>query len=472
MKTVTKAKKPKTGLVRISHRALSEIRPSPENDELYRPVDRNDPAIRDLAESIRRQDLKEPLVITIDGYIVSGHRRYVACKLAGLKMVPVRIEPIRRADDIDGFIKLLATYNKQRVKSFDETVRETLVTIEPHEAYSRLLTERAERSVIDVATLELEDYKPRAKITAAKQPMLDAVLRVIEERRKFWPLSDRQIHYPLLNDPPLRHANKPKSRYRNDRKSYSDLCDLLTRARLAGLIPFKAIADETRPVVTWDVFREPQPFLRQQFDDLCKGYWRDLQQSQPNHIEVIVEKNTVAGVCRSTCGNYCVPMTSGRGFCSLPPRHAIAERYRKSGKHRLILLIVSDFDPEGESIAESLARSMRDDFEIRRVSAVKVALTAEQVEEHGLPPEMTAKEGSSRSKRFIERYGDSVWELEALAPETLQNLLDKAIRSVMDIAAYNREVEAEQADAQRIEGVRLTVAAALRGTEFGMEAES
>jgi hypothetical protein len=408
-------------------------------------------------------------VVTIDGYVVSGHRRFVACKLAGLKTVPVRIEPIRRTDDINAFIKVLATYNKQRVKSFDETVRETLVTIEPHDAYNRLLTERAERSIIDVATLELEDYKPRAKITAAKQPMLDAVLRVIDERRKFWPLSDRQIHYPLLNDPPLRHASKRKSRYRNDRKSYSDLCDLLTRARLAGLIPFEAIADETRPVVTWDVYREPQPFLKKQFEELCRGYWRDLQQSQPNHIEVIVEKNTVAGICRSTCGNYCVPMTSGRGFCSLPPRHAIAERYRKSGKHRLILLIVSDFDPEGESIAESLARSMRDDFNIRRVSATKVALTAKQIEEYELPPEMTAKEGSSRSKKFVERHGENVWELEALPPETLQQLLDEAIRSVMDIDAYNREVEAEQADAIKIEGVRRTVAETLRGTDFGTE---
>ena len=69
-------------------------------------------------------------------------------------------------------------------------------------------------------------------------------------------------------------------------------------------------------------------------------------------------------------------MTSGRGFCSLPPRYETAKRYRASGKQKLVLLIVSDFDPDGEEIANSYARSFRDDFDIDDVHAVKVALTA------------------------------------------------------------------------------------------------
>src|SRR4051812_1633250 len=67
----TRAKTPKSRQVRILRRQLSDLRPSPENDRLYRPVDRNDPAIRDLADSIRKNKLKEPLVITLDNYIVS-----------------------------------------------------------------------------------------------------------------------------------------------------------------------------------------------------------------------------------------------------------------------------------------------------------------------------------------------------------------------------------------------------------------
>ena len=93
-------------------------------------------------------------------------------------------------------------------------------------------------------------------------------------------------------------------------------------------------------------------------------------------------------------------LTIGRGYCSLRPRSDIAERFHKSGKDRLVLLMLSDFDPDGEEIAHSFARSLRDDFGIQRIEPIKVALTAEQVKEFDLPPAMKAKKKSSQYKRF------------------------------------------------------------------------
>ena len=460
---------PKSRHVRISTRSVSELRPSPENDRLYRPVDPTDPDVKALAESVRKHGIKEPLVVTQDGYLLSGHRRWMAARIAGLKEVPCRVEPIRRTDDIDRFIVLLREYNRQRVKSFDERLREELVTTDPAEAYHSLVQHRTRRAAIACEALELDVPRARAKISNAKMLMLDAVKQVLEERKPFWPLSDRQIHYGLLNNPPLRHASKPKSRYVNDRQSYGDLCDLLTRARLAGLIPFNAIADETRPVVTWQVHREPGTFIRNELGELLKGYWRDLLQSQANHIEVLVEKNTVAKICEAVCSRYCIPMTSGRGYCSLPPRREMAIRYRRSGKARLILLVVSDFDPDGEVIAESFARSMRDDFTIAAVDAIKVALTGEQAERFDLPPEMRAKETSSNHDKFVAKFGTNTWEVEALPPEQLQDLLDEAIVSVLDLEAFEHEVEAEQADAHHLESVRRTIQEVLQATDFGAD---
>src|SRR4051812_33972755 len=79
-------------------RPLADCRPSPEHDRLYRPIDPADPDIAALAESIKTRGLKERIVVSEDGYIISGHRRRAAAVLAGLKAVPVRVEPIRRAD--------------------------------------------------------------------------------------------------------------------------------------------------------------------------------------------------------------------------------------------------------------------------------------------------------------------------------------------------------------------------------------
>jgi hypothetical protein len=195
-----------------------------------------------------RFGLKEPIVITLDGFILSGYRRYAAAMLAGLKQVPVRYENIRRSDPQFG--RLLREYNRQREKSLDERLREEIVSVNVDDAYASLVEYRKRASEISAETVTLGRCKDRATITAAKQPMLDAILLIPEERREFWPMSDRTIHYALLNIKPLRHASKPDSVYENTLNCYKNCCDLLTRARLCGLVPMEAISDETRPVTT------------------------------------------------------------------------------------------------------------------------------------------------------------------------------------------------------------------------------
>ena len=51
---------------------VGDIRPSPENDKIYRPVDPADPDIVALAESMRKNGVLEELVVTADGYTISG----------------------------------------------------------------------------------------------------------------------------------------------------------------------------------------------------------------------------------------------------------------------------------------------------------------------------------------------------------------------------------------------------------------
>ena len=224
----------------------------------------------------------------------------------------------------------------------------------------------------------------------------------------------------------------------------------------------ECIADETRPISTWTVFQTPGQFVRKKINGFLKGYWRDLMQSQPNHVELLVEKNTVEPILSSVASKYTIPMTSGRGFCSLPPRAQMMQRFKKSGKERLILIVASDFDPEGESICESFARSMRDDFDAD-ISCVKAALTYQQTQDLELPPALEVKEGENnrRAPGFIEKYGRDVYELEALEPEHLQELVDETVRSVIDVDLFNEEQERERTDSQWLDVQRRRLMAAL-----------
>ena len=53
----------------------------------------------------------------------------------------------------------------------------------------------------------------------------------------------------------------------------------------------------------------------------------------------------------------------------------MSQRYRNSGKRNLILLLLSDFDPSGDEISNSAAKRLRDDFGIKNIVPVRVAVS-------------------------------------------------------------------------------------------------
>ena len=451
-------------------RSITSIRLCPDNQELYRPVDPSDPDLQSLTDSIRAEGIREPLVVTRDGYLLSGHRRLAAAQLAGLRRVPVRVANVSYRRNPERCRRLLVTFNRQRVKTPGELLAEEVVLADPAAAWADLRARRAAKDghgslYPPHAMIGGTERAARRAISAAKQGFLEAVRTIIRGRREFWPLSDRQVHYALLSDPPLRHALKPSSRYRNERHSYHDLCDVLTRARLVGAIPWQAIADEPRPFIHATGWSNAQTFIRQDLAQLFNGYYRRYQQSQPAHLEIVGEKLTVRSIVEPVASEFGVPLTIARGYPSIDPRRRIAERFQDSGKRRLVLLVASDFDPEGVDIGTSLVNSLRDDFDIDAadISAVRVAVTPAQVAELKLPPTMEAKAGSSRYAAFARQYGRFAYELEALPPETLQQALRDAIRSFMDLDLFDAELALEKRDAGYLAAVRARMLAALPG---------
>jgi hypothetical protein len=466
MKNPRPSQSTRTTELKVDHVPLSAIRPSPENDKLYCPVNAADPAIAALAKSIGENGFLQPLVISADGFIISGHRRYAAAKKAGLTEVPCVRASLRRRDDPSGYVRLLREHNRQRDKTRDEKMREEIVSINPADAHAQLYEYRRAAAALDTNPFKIQGVQRRKAISFAKRPMLEAVTHILESMRPFWPVSDRQLHYGLLNDPPLKHASKPDSVYANDLSSYKALVDLVTRARLDGTIPMNAIADDTRPVDIWDVHDDARTFVGRELNGMFRGYCRNLLQSQPNHVELVGEKNTVASILRPVAGEYTIPLTTGRGYCSIPPRHKMAQRFAASGKEKLILLMVTDFDPDGEDIAHSFARSMRDDFGVDAIHPIKVALTAEHIRRFNLPPGMRAKKTSARYKAFVNEHGRNVYELEALAPQVLQQLVREAVEAVIDREALDAEVQAEGKDAAFLAGVRRSVVATLQSMDL------
>ena len=198
-------------------------------------------------------------------------------------------------------------------------------------------------------------------------------------------------------------------------------------------------------------------------------YWRNLLQSQPNHIEIVAEKLTVESVIKPVAERFTIPLTIMRGQCSAPPRHKIAKRFQDSGKERLVLLVVSDFDPDGESIAQAIGRSLRDDFSSHKIDVVKAALTAQQVKDFHLNPDAKAKTGSAKYTEFVKKHGKHIFELEAIDEVDLQNELTTTIESVLDVEAFNFELDREKEDSVQLQALRESVRDALLDSIEEME---
>lgn len=469
-KAQPKALKAKVDLV-----PLSSLRVCPENDDVYGKQSIEDPDIVSLIKSIRDNGLMEPIQVSVDSVIISGHRRRFCAFKAGLRMVPIIRSSISYKNDRDAFLKLLIAANQQRKKSPAILMREAAMKVDPQEALERLIEERNEKkeerrygSRMSDHLMEASTIAGRKQISEAKLPFLDAALKVVNAHKEFWPLSVRQVHYRLLGDgAPLKHASKPDSKYENDEKSYKALVDLLTRARIEGSFPWEAIDDETRPEELNSHFWNVGDFTEHQINHFMSGYQRDRQQSQPAHIEIVAEKLTVKTILSDIAADHSIPLSISRGHNGPTMKRKIAQRFRRSKKDSLILLVVTDLDPAGEAIIQNFRDDFEDDHGISAdcIGVYRAGLNMDRMAALSLTPsyDTSEKELSTKAAYEAKYQTTDAYELEAMEPQDLRDALIEDIDAVLDIAAYNAELEREKDEAVQIAASKAVVMEVMRG---------
>ncbi|MBT4867242.1 MAG: ParB N-terminal domain-containing protein [Planctomycetaceae bacterium] len=324
--------------------SVDEIKPSPENDDLYGNIAIDGQFIA-LVESIKKRGLEEPLILTADGFILSGHRRFhAAVEYLMYRKVPCRIRDDIHRENNPEFHTELAEYNPHRVKTVGSLLKEALLRDkDSDDTYSAIREYHETSSVVTADFMEINGTKHVLNVSKKKRPFLTAVQKVIGKLRDYWPLSIRQIHYNLLNKPPListpKRSIKPPEhyRYRNDKRSYTALVSLLKSARYHGHVSMTCIDDPTRPESIHTGWGSVSEFVQEEIAGFLDGYHRHRQDEQPRHIEMLCEKNTVLGMLRRVSREYYVPLTAGRGFCSIPVWRKMNERFRQSGRDAIDL---------------------------------------------------------------------------------------------------------------------------------------
>jgi hypothetical protein len=78
---------------------IVQIHPAPENDKLYGPINPADPKIQQMASEMRRErKCSTLLTLSRDFFVMDGHRRLTAAKLAGLTKLECIIDSMPHSD--------------------------------------------------------------------------------------------------------------------------------------------------------------------------------------------------------------------------------------------------------------------------------------------------------------------------------------------------------------------------------------
>jgi hypothetical protein len=220
---------------------------------------------------------------------------------------------------------------------------------------------------------------------------------------------------------------------------------LLKEARERGIIPWEWIVDETRELERRPSWDDPAAFVRV----VSRSYRRDFWNHQPVRVEVWSEKGTVRGVLAPILDEYGVGFRVMHGFNSATQVHDIAQ---DDDGRNVIALYVGDYDPSGLCMSERDLPARLAEYGGNHVILRRIALRHEHLE--GLPSfPATDKKGDTRYKWFIRNFGDRCWELDALDPNDLREIVRDAIEQEIEPTAWSRCSHIEKAERESLRTV-------------------
>ena len=281
------------------------------------------------------------------------------------------------------------------------------------------------------------EYVPKNFSTDRLQ-MIDKVNGVVSEyQQQGYSLTLRQVYYQMV----------ARDIIPNNMRSYKNLGNLINDARLAGLIDWLAIEDRTRNLRGNSHWAKPGSVI----ESAAYSYRRDHWEGQPNYVEVWVEKDALIGIVGQICEKLDVNHFSCRGYVSQSEMWAAARRLRRrqdAGQH-VVLLHLGDHDPSGKDMSRDIQERLVT-FETYGVTFKRLALNMDQVELYNPPPN-PAKLSDSRASGYIEEYGDECWELDALEPKVISDLINKNVKKYRDDTLYNAVVEREAEERRQLD---------------------
>ena len=223
----------------------------------------------------------------------------------------------------------------------------------------------------------------------------------------------------------------------NHQKEYKRLGSIINDARLAGLLSWDAIEDRGRNLNRFSMWSDPSSII----GSCVSSYLTDRWRHQDVRLEVWVEKQALEAVIEDACEPFDVPSIACKGYMSQSEMWRAAQRflkYQRAGK-RTTIIHLGDHDPSGIDMTRDIFDRLNKVFGTK-VKVDRIALNMDQVEELNPPPN-PAKMTDARFASYSEEFGDESWELDAIEPASLNDLITAKIRENMDAERWDESTE-------------------------------
>jgi len=275
--------------------------------------------------------------------------------------------------------------------------------------------------------------------SASSKALIDTVNSIVSEyARQGYRLSLRQLYYQLV----------ARDYIPNSVQSYKRVGGIVSDARDAGLIDWDAIEDRGRVPQLPAAWESPAEIVKAAAEQFRVNRW----EGQENYVEVMVEKDALSGILLPVCRRLHVRFTANKGYSSSTAMFDAGERIREiltdgeGSANYAHIIYFGDHDPSGldmtRDIKERITQYCRLDDVENYLSIHRLALNYDQVEQWNPPPN-PAKETDSRFVGYQAEFGDESWELDAVEPRTLANLVEERIKSLIDDDIWNSVAKRE-----------------------------
>lgn len=297
-------------------------------------------------------------------------------------------------------------------------------------------------------TCKYEDGSKRIW-SAKKEDVVQNIIRIVEDySEQGYKLTLRQLHYQLVGHDPS---------YVNHQTAYKKLGVILDDCRYAGVIDWDAIEDRGRvpklPYWAHDI--------KDALSDTINSYRLDRQKGQYNHVEVWTEKDALSGIFSRTTSKYHVRLCVNKGYTSSSAIYSAYSRFAKilNEQREVTILYFGDHDPSGLDMVRDVYERLGHMFENGHrldhpewetcFRVVHMGLNMEQIKKYKLPPN-PAKTTDTRSGAYIKEFGHQSWEVDALKPTVLTEILEANIIEQINLNKYKRMLDQEAKDIKKL----------------------